>query len=131
MGERPAPATSCAQPRAQTTGGHQPTHEAGDVHQERLKTLSPPANLDTAVQLPRRDRPDLLTPEARGLIQPPREHIAATNAVQGPAAVVAQTPSTSDCPTPVAALVAVEEAPMSESRDFLFGLSSSPPQSYL
>ncbi|EEC13520.1 hypothetical protein IscW_ISCW021847 [Ixodes scapularis] len=127
MGERPAPATSCAEAGAQVSQ----THEARDVHQERLKTLSPPANLDTAVQLPRRDRPDLFTPDAWGLNQPPGQHAAATNGVQGPAAIVAQTPSTSACPTPVAAPVAVEDAPTSESSDFLFGLSSSAPQSYL
>ncbi|CAN7950667.1 unnamed protein product, partial [Ixodes pacificus] len=47
------------------------THEAGGVHQERLKTLSSPANVDVAVQLFRRDRPDLLVHEPRSLTHSP------------------------------------------------------------
>lgn len=67
-----------------------------------------PANVEAVVQLPQRDRPDLLAPGTRALIQPPGGQVAA------------QALKTSACPTPIAASVAVENAPVSVSDDFFF-----------
>ncbi|EEC19132.1 hypothetical protein IscW_ISCW023270 [Ixodes scapularis] len=91
-------------------GGTAEAHQTGGMHQERLKTLTPPVNVEAAVQVLRRERPGQLVPETRALNKPSGGHAAASNDVQGPAGVAAQTPSTSVCPTPLVAPVSVEEA---------------------
>lgn len=67
-----------------TAAGCAGTYEAGGVDQERLNTLPFSVNVEVAVQLLLRDRPDQLAPEARGFIHPSGSHADAINAVQGP-----------------------------------------------
>ncbi|EEC19317.1 hypothetical protein IscW_ISCW023708 [Ixodes scapularis] len=93
---------------------HPETHEAGGVHQERFKPLSALPTWRSHFHCSNEKRPDL--PKPQGLIQPRGGHAAATDAVQGLAAVAQQTPSTYACCTPVAALVAGENAPLVRCR---------------
>ncbi|KAG0417976.1 hypothetical protein HPB47_005221, partial [Ixodes persulcatus] len=60
---------------------HPETLEAGGACQEWQRTLSGPANSEAAVQLLRRDKSDLLSPETRSLIHSPGDH-APANAIQ-------------------------------------------------
>ncbi|KAG0414629.1 hypothetical protein HPB47_008203, partial [Ixodes persulcatus] len=87
-------------PETQLGDTHSPGDKGGRKRASGAADRRSPANVKATVQLLRRDRPDLLTPQARALIQPPRVQAAATNATQGPAVVAGQTPSTSACGLP-------------------------------